>query len=107
MAQQMDQATLQKLQQQEEQRQQQEEMVESVLKAILSDEARSRLNNIKLVKPEKAQQIIASLLQGAKMGRITNKISEAEFLKLVESSSTQAQETKVSFKRRTLDDEDW
>ncbi len=53
-----------------------------ILKQILTEEARSRLSRVKLVKPELAQQVELQLIQLAQTGRLQIPVSDAQ-LKLL------------------------
>lgn len=48
----------------------------AVLRAILTPEARARLANIKMVKPEFAEQLELQLIQLAQMGRIPTPVTD-------------------------------
>ncbi|CAD8062841.1 unnamed protein product [Paramecium primaurelia] len=104
---QLDQKQLEQLKQQQAQKEQMEEIKKSILTQILTPEAKQRLANIKLVKPEKAELIEVQLCQWAKQGKITNQLSEDELIKLLEAAEGQKkQETKVTFQRRKLSSDD-
>ncbi len=65
-------------QRQAESRRQFEAQKQSVLKQILTPEARQRLTNIRMVKPEFADQIELQLIQLAQSGRIKVPISDEQ-----------------------------
>lgn len=75
--------------------------IESVLKRILTPEARERLNNIRLVKPELAEALEQQLISLAQAGRISIPITD-EFLKslLSELYEHTRRDTKIVFKRK-------
>lgn len=70
-----------------------------ILRRILTPEARSRLENIRLVKPELAEQLELYLIQLAGAGRIKGMITEEE-LKSILKSLTASQETKIRIHRK-------
>ena len=65
-------------QKQSESRKQFEAQKQTVLKQILTPEARQRLTNIRMVKPEFADQIEVQLIQLAQSGRIKVPISDEQ-----------------------------
>ena len=67
------------------------------------------MSSIALVKPERAEQVEAILIQMAQTGQITGKLGEAELVSLLEKVSSQTQKkTTIKFerRRRDLDDSD-
>lgn len=85
-------------QQEAEQKQLEAEMqVSSIMRALLTEEARTRLNNVKLVNRDlyaKAAQAIIYLYQS---GNFEGKISEPELKKLLAKLSAK-KETKIRWK---------
>lgn len=70
-----------------------------ILRRILTPEARSRLENIRLVKPDIAEQIELYLIQLASAGRIKNVIGEEEIKEILKSLVSK-QETKIRILRK-------
>jgi programmed cell death protein 5 len=70
-------------QRQENSKQEFEMQKQQALRQILTPEARDRLNNIKLVKPELAQQIELQLIQLAQSGRLQAKIDDKQLKALL------------------------
>jgi len=68
------------LQRKMEEERRKREMVEAVLRQILTPEARSRLANLRLVKPELAEVVEQQLIALAQSGRVPVPITD-EFLK--------------------------
>lgn len=71
---------------------------QSILRQIMTTEARERLNRIKLVKPEFAEQVELQLIQIAQSGKIKFPITD-EQLKLI---LTRLQSTRREFKFRRI-----
>lgn len=94
----------------EEQRQAQEDMRNSILSQILSQQARARLNTLKLSKPEKAQIVEANIIRMAQTGQIGGKLEDAQLVQILESINRQMpkSESMVKFDRRRaqIDDDD-
>jgi programmed cell death protein 5 len=85
----------------DEQRQAQaEEKIEAqkqaLLRQILSPEARQRLNNLKMVKPEFAEQIELQLIQMAQMGKLPIPLSDAQLKQILVQLQTRKRETKIT-----------
>ena len=58
-----------------------------LMRKILSQEGRQRLENIRMVKPEFAQQIELQLIQLGQSGRLRGQLSDSAFKKLLEQIS--------------------
>ncbi|ADX83075.1 MAG: DNA-binding protein [Saccharolobus sp.] len=66
-----------------------ESQKESILRVILTPEARQRLTNIKLVKPEFAESLENQLIALAQSGRIKVPITDEELKQILEQISEQ------------------
>jgi programmed cell death protein 5 len=66
------------LEMQEEQRQQFEEQKKTVLRSILTSDAKERLNNIKVARPDLAEAIENQLIMLAQSGRLQSKINDEQ-----------------------------
>lgn len=91
---------LQAQQQQQEQlqnaQQESEAKKQSLMRQILTPEARQRLANIKIVRPEFAQQLEMQLIQVAQSGRVQLPISDEMLKRLL--TQLMAQQTKRDIK---------
>jgi len=74
------------------------EKMEEIVKAYLDAGARERLNNLKLGHPEKYLKVLQLLYQYIVSGRLTRKITEEEFKRLLAALS-EKRETKIRIKR--------
>lgn len=83
---------------QEQAHQEIEMQKKQVLMQILTPEARSRLANIRLTKPEFVNQVELQLIQLAQMGRIQSKIDDDQLKELLKKIS--APKRKISISRR-------
>ncbi|KAL2521749.1 double-stranded DNA-binding family protein [Forsythia ovata] len=93
---------------QEEAKREAEEQRQMMLSQILTSEARARVARIALVKPDKARGVEDIILRAARMGQITEKVTEERLITLLEQINTQTtKETKVTIQRRpsVLDDD--
>lgn len=96
-----------------EQRQAQEDMKNSLLSQILTQEARARLNTLKLSKPDKAEIAEMNILRMAQTGQIGGKVDDATLVQILEQINRQMpkSESMVKFDRRRAqidsDDEDY
>jgi len=92
------QAKLEEQQRQVEQRRQFEIQKRMALQQIMTPEARSRLANIRAVKPEFAEQLELQLIQLAQAGRLGSKITDARLREILHK----LQERKRGFKIRRV-----
>ncbi|XP_017778084.1 PREDICTED: programmed cell death protein 5 [Nicrophorus vespilloides] len=87
----------------------QEDAKHSILSQILDQSARARLNTLSLGKPEKGRMVENMLIRMAQSGQIRGKISEADFIGILESVNSQMPQNKTSVKfdrRRAAFDSD-
>ena len=70
-------------QKQAQARQQLESQKQALLRRILTPEARSRLTNLKMVKPEFTEQLELQLIQLAQQGRIAIPITDEQLKELL------------------------
>ncbi len=67
----------------EERKREIEEAKKSIIRQILTSEARERLNNIRMAKPEFAEQLENQLIGLAQSGRIKSMINDAQFKEIL------------------------
>ncbi len=91
-------AKLEEQQSQVEQRRQFEIQKRMALQQIMTPEARSRIANIRAVKPEFAEQLELQLIQLAQAGRLGSKITDAQLREILRK----LQERKRGFKIRRV-----
>ncbi|MBR2254318.1 MAG: DNA-binding protein [Candidatus Methanomethylophilaceae archaeon] len=84
--------------QQQEQAKQVEMQKQSVLRQIMTPEARDRLNNIKLANPQLADSVEMQLIQLAQSGRLRDVIDDAMLKKLLAQIIPQKRE--ITIERR-------
>ncbi|MCK4633541.1 DNA-binding protein [Candidatus Bathyarchaeota archaeon] len=84
------------LEQQRAQTQQQIEIQkQTLLRRMLSTEARQRLTNLKMVKPEFAEQIELQLIQLAQTGRLKIPVTDDQLKKLLAQLQSQRRDIKI------------
>jgi programmed cell death protein 5 len=92
-------AELQRAAAEENRRAEVQEQVETqkqaILKRILTIEARQRLTNIKMVKPEFADQLELQLIQLAQSGRVKLPISDEQLKEALVRMQSQRKEIKI------------
>ena len=66
-----------------------------IMRKILSQEGRQRLENIRMVKPQLAEQIELQLIQLAQTGRLKGPLSEADFVKILKQITGQKKEFSI------------
>jgi programmed cell death protein 5 len=71
---------------------------EALLRQILTPEARSRLMNIRMVKPQFAEQIELQLIQLASAGRLRARVTDEQLKGLLQQLQGKERERKISFR---------
>jgi programmed cell death protein 5 len=83
----------------EEERLQMQQQVEvqkqTLLRRILSQEARQRLTNLKMVKPEFAEQIELQLIQLAQAGRLSIPVTDDQLKEILTRLQSQRRDIKI------------
>ncbi|MCX8181656.1 MAG: DNA-binding protein [Candidatus Methanomethyliaceae archaeon] len=80
----------------EELRQEQEAQKQNVLRVILTPEARSRLSNLKIVKPEFAEQLELQLIQLAQQGRLPVPLTDDQLKKILLELQSRKRDIKIT-----------
>jgi programmed cell death protein 5 len=75
--------------------QQMEAQKQELLRKILSPEARQRLTNLKMVKPEFIEQLELQLIQLAQMGKIPVPMSDAQLKQILIQLQSRKREPKI------------
>lgn len=68
---------------------------QQILRQILSPEARERLGNVKLVRPDLAENVENQLIQLAGMGRVNRMITDDELRDILEKLTATKKETRI------------
>ncbi|MBS7607668.1 MAG: DNA-binding protein [Candidatus Bathyarchaeia archaeon] len=68
---------------------------QAILKSILTPEARQRLANLKLVKPEFTAQLELQLIQLAQMGRLPIPLTDEQLKQILVQLQSQKREIKI------------
>jgi programmed cell death protein 5 len=71
---------------------------EAILRQILTPEARQRLTNIKIVKPQFAEQIEMQLIQLASNGRLKGQVTDEQLKALLQQLQGKERERKITFR---------
>ena len=82
-------------QRQAEARRQFDSQKQAALKLILTPEARQRLTNIRMVKPEFAEQVEVQLIQLAQAGRVRVPISDDQLKEALAKLQSQRKEIRI------------
>ena len=69
---------------------------QALLKQILSPEARQRLTNLRMIKPEFTEQLELQLIQLAQMGKIPVPLSDAQLKQILIQLQPRKRETKIT-----------
>jgi programmed cell death protein 5 len=75
--------------------QQLEMQKQAILKSILTPEARQRLTNLKLVKPEFTAQLEMQLIQLAQMGKLPVPLTDEQLKQILIQLQTQKRKMKI------------
>jgi programmed cell death protein 5 len=75
--------------------QQMEAQKQELLRKILSPEARQRLTNLKMVKPEFIEQLELQLIQLAQMGKVPVPMSDAQLKQILMQLQSRKREPKI------------
>ena len=82
-----------------EQRQSQEEQIESqkqaLLRQILTPEARQRLTNLKMIKPEFTEQLELQIIQLAQTGKLPIPLSDAQLKQILQQLQPKKREITI------------
>ena len=89
------QSQYQEQQRQAEQRRQFDVQKRAAILQILTPEARSRLANIRSVKPEFAEQLEIQLIQLAQSGRLGSKITDLQLKEILDKLQARKREIKI------------
>jgi programmed cell death protein 5 len=68
---------------------------QALLRQILSPEARQRLTNLNMIKPEFTQQLELQLIQLAQSGKLPTPISDAQLKQILIQLQSRKRETKI------------
>ena len=68
---------------------------QALLRQILSPEARQRLTNLKMVKPEFTEQLELQLIQLAQAGKLPMPLSDAQLKQILIQLQSRKRETKI------------
>jgi programmed cell death protein 5 len=82
-------------QKQAQQEQELEAQKQALLRQILTPEARQRLTNLALIKPEFTEQLELQLIQLAQSGRLQTPVSDAQLKQLLIQLQSRKRETKI------------
>jgi len=77
------------------QQQQVERQKQAIIRKILTPEARQRLTNIRMVKPEFAEELEMQLIQLAQSGRLRGQVTDEQLKKTLVQLQGQKKEIKI------------
>uniref|UniRef100_UPI00358F2849 programmed cell death protein 5-like n=1 Tax=Myxine glutinosa TaxID=7769 RepID=UPI00358F2849 len=84
------------------------EMRNGILAQVLDQNARARLSNLGMVKPDKVKAVENYLIQMARFGQLSGQVNEEDLIGILQKVSQDGEKkTTIKFQRRRLDsDED-
>lgn len=85
-------------QQEEQARLEFERQKEAILRRILTSEARSRLANLKMVKPELVEQVELQLIQLAQAGKLPTPLTDDQLKAILKRIASSKREPRIIFK---------
>ena len=71
---------------------------EALLRQILTPEARARLTNVRMVKPQFAEQIEMQLIQLASSGKLKDRVTDEQLKTLLLQLQGKERERKITFR---------
>ena len=71
---------------------------EALLRQILTPEARARLTNVRMVKPQFAEQIEMQLIQLASSGKLKDRVTDEQLRTLLQQLQGKERERKITFR---------
>jgi programmed cell death protein 5 len=83
---------------QEQQNAEAEARKEAILRQILTPEARSRLTNIRMVRPQFAEQLEMQLIELASAGKLKGPVTDEQLRALLAQIQGRERERKVTFR---------
>lgn len=72
---------------------------QAILRQILTEEARQRLANVKLARPQLAEAVELRLIQLSQQSTISEKISDLQLKEILRKLQGQKRETKINIRR--------
>jgi len=88
----------------EEQARRQREMERAaVMRMVLTPEARQRLNNLKLIKPDLAEKVETYLLQAVQTGNVRLPLGDEELKALLDRLLPKKRETKIEWRSKGVE----
>lgn len=84
---------------QEEQQATLEAQKQVILRQILTEEARQRLTNVKLVRPQLAEAVEVRLIQLTQQGAINDKLTDDQLKEILRQIQGQKRESKIDIRR--------
>lgn len=101
------QAQMQQAQQKAAEKAEMDEAKAAMIHSMLAPDARERLSNIKLAKPERGEKLEMLIIQAVQAGKFQGKVTDAMLVDLVEQvTKKETDELKVEIKHKELVDSD-